>query len=328
MNPSLSSDTCIFQFLRLRDIVTLIMVAKQLRRIALSKKYWYTISDTEKILYNFVRKILQSGIPESTIPESTIPESTIPLGSPELLVIIPKSPEDCMKFYKYFTNYQYLYVDKKNHATNISFIKSLKGIYIYIYRKCLHNRCEILTTMNTVTEFIAPGHRFDCKDIIRWYPCIEKLNISNITTVELLKQIQLKYLKIGPITMSEAELIISSLPNTIESLIIPYEIDRIRSLISASSLFNLLNQFPHLRYLKINLSFSNLWTTLNICTVHLVIPINFLQYINIDMPNVQNIIVTSVVILEEARKLLLQSHNAITCQIINRSISTMHIHFQ
>ena len=203
MNPSLSSDTttCIFQFLRLRDIIILTIVSKQLRQIALSKKYWYVISDTRKILYDFVRKILQSGIPESHISNiSNISNVLYPfnkirkmnsiddcheLCSPELLKIFPHSSQDCAKFYEYFANYQYLYVCEKNHV-NIN--KSFKGIYVcqtHLYRKYYVLK-TMLPQINTITEFIAPGHHFDCQTIIEWYPCIEKLNVANITAVELL----------------------------------------------------------------------------------------------------------------------------------------------
>jgi hypothetical protein len=45
---------------RLRDIIKLMSVSKNLRRISLLEEIWYVITDTEEILYAFIRKIFQS----------------------------------------------------------------------------------------------------------------------------------------------------------------------------------------------------------------------------------------------------------------------------
>jgi hypothetical protein len=69
--------------------------------------------------------------------------------------------------------------------------------------------------------------------------------------------------------------------------------------------------------LKINLPFSDLETTLSIHIVHLVTAYDFSLCININMPNIQNIIITHNKITSATTNLLLKSHNAITCQIVN-----------
>ena len=43
--------------LRLRDIINLTMVSKKLRQMALSEENWYIISDTQQLLYNFIRVV-------------------------------------------------------------------------------------------------------------------------------------------------------------------------------------------------------------------------------------------------------------------------------
>jgi hypothetical protein len=60
---NLPSDVYTYIFtlaeLTLSDIIKLMTVSKQFQRILLLEENWHVISDTHKILYNFVRKKLK-----------------------------------------------------------------------------------------------------------------------------------------------------------------------------------------------------------------------------------------------------------------------------
>jgi hypothetical protein len=141
----------IFQWaaLRLRDIINLMTVSKHLYRISLLPDNWLIISDTKKILYDFVRRIFKSG---SLYPINKI-QMMCTIDYSDLLPIMITKQEEFTQFYQHFTNYHYLYltttVDIKTvRNTNIVF----KGIYIYHY----HNRSEYeLFQLNSVLKAIT-----------------------------------------------------------------------------------------------------------------------------------------------------------------------------
>ena len=80
--------------------------------------------------------------------------------------------------------------------------------------------------------------------MVERYPVIEKLEAHSLINITHLKQTRLKYLRINGCVTNINE-IIHSLPETIESLIIP------DMLIMSPT--DPLDKLPHLNYLKINL---------------------------------------------------------------------------
>jgi hypothetical protein len=295
--------------LRLRDIINLSMVSKSLRTLALLEENWYIIMDTKKILYDFVRKIFQSdsGIAYPFFKIRQMHSTNYRdifhfdgLDYPDLLRIIPRNQVDLMKFYEYFADYQHSYVNEELSYDSFSPFKksihAISGQHIYF----------ILgqTAGYNVTEIFIPDNHFDCV-VLPYCPQIEKLEVLDIINGEHLKQSKLKYLRIN-----DGTLITTILPDAIESLVVMNS--RHKSLI-----FDQLKDLPHLNYLKINLPFAELTTTLNINTIHFIISCKDQTNITLDIPNVKNIILTHDRIICQIKKLHVTAHKAVTCCLVN-----------
>jgi hypothetical protein len=184
----LASDMwiCIFTFLRLRNIISLTVVSKQMRIVSLLNENWYTISDTNKILYGFVCKIFES---RSDVPypfhkikqmNSTNYCNKLRFGGYlKLFKIFPKNQKDYLKFYDHFPDYQYLCTPRIDHD-KIFYEKTFKGIYNY------HWRYDIIEpkSPHNITEIIMPNIiMFDCEILMKCFPQIEKLVLGNIKHV-------------------------------------------------------------------------------------------------------------------------------------------------
>jgi hypothetical protein len=106
---------------RLRDIIKLTSISKDLRKISLLEENWYIITDTKKILYDFIHQIFlsASNISASNISASNIsyPFSKIRrmdniccdnilnfngINRPHLLPVIFDKCSDFHKFYECF----------------------------------------------------------------------------------------------------------------------------------------------------------------------------------------------------------------------------------
>jgi hypothetical protein len=135
--------------------------------------------------------------------------------------------------------------------------------------------------------------------------------------IHQLNQLKLKYLRInGYLEICD---IIPNLPDTIESFII------MNGWSITPLLLNQLNTFPHLNYLKINLTCSIFETILHIDTIHFIIYRHSKPVHKIDIPNVKNIIIANKDVRCGIKKLCLTSVNAITCQLINIQISDLSV---
>jgi hypothetical protein len=303
---------------RLRDIINLMTVSKNLHRVSLLEENWYVIADTKKILYNFIRRIFQSEsvpYPYNKIRRMYTIDYYDEIIYPEipgnLLPIIPKRGRDMDKFYKYFTDYQYCHVNYNfNMPDHIN--KSFVGVYgdiafyIEFFRTISHQNNILKYTISHITEIFAPSNTIDCVSLVKFFPQIEKLDVYNIQNSHPLKQTKLKYLRIS--RNVETDEIISYLPNTIESLIIlngktpSYE----RSL-------DQLSKYPCLNYLKINIRTSLLSTPLNINTVHFILDWAGCSAVDLKIPNIKHIIITN----RYYNQIYLTSQCAITCRILN-----------
>jgi hypothetical protein len=230
---------------------------------------------------------------------------------PEFLDFIPRDQATLTQFYNCFANYQYLYADQKIIAPDYA-KRSYKGIHIQHQMFNFNNSKEhmwhdILQNCHNVTEIFSPFGVLDCLFLVEYYPQIEILEVQSVSTVEQLKNMRLKFLRLnGQVNTEE---IIQNLPDTIESLII-------LTGHHTSAIFDQLIKFPHLNYLKINLFFGTLSTSLNINTIHFILD-TYDYIIRIDIPNIKNIIITHNKFACQEKKLYLKSQNAITCRIYN-----------
>jgi hypothetical protein len=302
--------------LTLSNIINLMAVTKDLRRILSLEEYWHVISDTKTILYKFIRQIFKSdtSYPYHKIQKMCVVDPYDIFHCPNLLPITFQEINQFKIFYKYFTNYQYLYLIPDVDFTTVKKLKrAFNGVYL-----SGHIKIEEVTDMNVVlkliskhydhiTELAIPNDRSADLDLImEWYPKIENLTAFRLTSVERLKELKLKYLCIT--NNIRLDKLIPHLCDTVESL----------SMIDCeytSSLFDQLNKFRRLTYIKINLNSSEFSTTLNIDTIHLI----FGNYIGtiLNMPNVRNIIITPYDITRIIYRIHLTSQNAITCQLTN-----------
>jgi hypothetical protein len=161
---------------------------------------------------------------------------------------------------KYSSNAPYKYTPNTSasHQNNIVEYTDvpLRGI-------CMYSTDFIIRTTlgHHITEIFATVGVIDCQTILKHYPHIEKLEARSLNNVWQLKQSKLKYLCINNNQTGD---IIKNLPDTIESF-------TMKRGWHTESIFDQLSKFPHLTYLKINLPFSRLTTTLNINTVHFII---------------------------------------------------------
>jgi hypothetical protein len=206
---SLTSD--VWQYIlaitkrRLRDIINLSLVSKNLHRIALLEENWYTISDTNEILYNFTNHVLHSvskiSYPVTKIKRMERLYNDNILDCPELLRMFPMKRKDFIKFYACFRDYQYLYMNKEfdltlSDANTIFHNRSLKGISFLpsyylsaIFTVKLHTDIIKICAM---TEIIAPNIIFNCESLVTHCPQIEKLEAMEIYNNAHLKQIQME----------------------------------------------------------------------------------------------------------------------------------------
>jgi hypothetical protein len=311
---SLDIHTYIYSFLRLRDIIVLMMVSHKQRQISLSEHHWYIVSDTKRVLYNFIRKILRS---KTDIPINHIRQfNDLSLDYPEALKIYVSDQLNLIKFYDCFANYQVLY------AIEYLDIKPLRHrLFTSIHfgnisRFQYDMDIAVFSNMYTITEIIAPNYTCDCAFLINFYSQIEKLVCRIILNVEGLKKTRLRYLQLNHWVMTDK--IIPYLPDTIESLIILQGIH-------TPTLFDQLNKLPHLNYLKINLQVFQLSISLNINTIHLVMDRAETINAKIFVSRIRNIIVTHYHTLCHLKKLYLTSQDAITCQLINVIASSASI---
>jgi hypothetical protein len=318
------------EILRLRDIINLTMVSKNLREIALSEEYWYTISDTRKILYDFIFKVYESKLKVSypynkirRMNEVNYWHQFNGLNNSALLRIFFYNQMDLNKFYNCFTDYQYYYVCDEYIDT---FHKSLKGIHVYnILAKPYNFDCR---ACHTITEIIAPHTIIDAKSLTICYPQIKKLTVGSIVNVEYLKQTLLTYFYIN--NSVSMDTIFSNLPDTIESVIIPNgksrlsdQFIRYQRMVYPESYIPVLEfslslslfRFQHLNYLGIVIPDTKLFFPLKINTVHIEIPL-FYDEITINIPNVRNIIVSYNSTTYQICKMYLTSENAVACKIL------------
>jgi hypothetical protein len=205
----------------LRNLINLSSVSKNLRKISLSEENWYIISDTQKILSNFIRRIFQS---EVSYPVNKILRMHTSCRDVfNILHFIPKNDETLIKFYKHFSNYQFLCMNGILNVTSFCNRSDITGVYINclylgieVFRQC--PTLEKIMLTNNITEIIAPNNSIDCNDLIKCCPQIEKIDIYYIIHLDLLKQTRLKYLRIN--CSSYEEQYTKYLPNTIETCII------------------------------------------------------------------------------------------------------------
>jgi hypothetical protein len=283
-----------------------------MRKISLLNENWYIITDTKKVLYNFVRKIFRSDVsyPVNKIRQMrSIDYCNVvyhdKLSHSNILPIIPKKSQDIFTFYKYFTDYQYFYLDKIVESING---KSFIGIYTGFRYHCSEFFKET-SISHTITELIVPDINIDCEFLTK-YVALEKLNVHGLYDYQFLKETKLKYLCI---ILTDLYCLVKYLPHTIESLTI-FRGTNQQSLDG-------LNQFPHLKYLEMCLSHSIVSTTLNINTIHFIIRSDYsykCKY-NVNIPNVTNIIISTQHILNPQTLILTTSH-AMTCQLINTKL--------
>jgi hypothetical protein len=194
----------------------------------------------------------------------------------QLLPITTNTPEVITKFYDHFTDYQYhMYYD----FDNVVFpCKTLRGIHITSPKINLFD--QNLPRGEYVTEIIASNITIDYDTLISCYPSIEKLEVHQITNFQYLPHI--KYFHINGHVTNTKE-ILDNLPDTIESLII----------VNGGDMTTIHDyQFPHLFYLKINLSCHTFSTSLNINTIIFLIHCDPDTNVEINVPNVKNIIIT------------------------------------
>jgi hypothetical protein len=314
---------------RLHDIIMLTMVSKKLRQMALLEENWYTISDTEQILIKFVYHMLQSKSWISHIyPLNKIQQMCTTdyrdkfifdgLDYPALFEINGYiTPQfDLSKFYKCFTDYQYLYVDRDRRGQLIKSLrenKLFRGICNSNYESPFDNfeDCFPYTKIiqNNITEIIVSHQTISCRTILKFYPRLEKLTVCNLGHIEQLKRTSLKYLHAN--RSPHYRKIIKYLPKTIESL----TIDTDRSLLLC---FDQLKLLPNLNYLKLNYAPRIISTSLRIKTLHLVIDIlDGYRDVQIGIPNVANIIIECRYNEPTIEKFSMMSQNAITCQLFN-----------
>jgi hypothetical protein len=88
------------------------------------------------------------------------------------------------------------------------------------------------------------------------------------------------------------------------------------------SLFDRLNKFQYLAYLKVKLVRVELSTELRVHTVHFVMPHSDQDDIRLDLPNVENIILSRDWPKCHIENLYLTS-NAVSCQIVDIKISNL-----
>jgi hypothetical protein len=246
-----------------------------------------------------------------------------------LLPIVADIPEDIIEFYNHFTDYQYHYMNYDFDIV-ISSCKILRGIYITSPKLISFN--QNLPCGEYITEIIAPNVIINYDTLITYYPSIEKLEVHMINNLQYLPR--LKYLQINGHVANTKEMI-ENLPDTIESLIIADGADM-------STIHDY--QFPHLSYLKINLPCHTFSTSLNINTIVFLIHCDPDRSVEINIPNVKNIIIAqkeikyittqvslrkddlegtnSFATIKEERKgqiqqLKLTALNANTCHIVN-----------
>jgi hypothetical protein len=331
MNPSLLPDIFHHFFswidFRLRDIIILSTVSQQLRRVSLSEEHWYIISDTHRLLYIFVRKMLRlrttASYPLHKIKQmhSTDSLDIFTFDYKTLLEIVPKDIKYFNRFYNCFTDYQYLYL-QGNIDIKSSNVKNMVGIYGTFgnstkigFNKMMYIPEIILN--NHITEIFLPYCTCDWDYLIKRYPCLglhlEKLTIGTIYKYDEMVNSNLKYL-----STRNYQIDIHKLPVTLESLILHH--------LYSASLFDHLSTLPYLNYLKMNLPFSDCMSTININTVHFIIS-NSHREIIIDMPNVKNIIISYNGIdigprikYIELFTVSISSLHATTCQIFNIKI--------
>jgi hypothetical protein len=329
---SLTSD--VWQYIlaitkrRLRDIINLSLVSKNLHRIALLEENWYAISDTNKVLYNFIKHVLHSAskisYPIIKIRRMERLYNDNILDCPELLRIFPMKRNDFIQFYACFRDYQYLYMDKAVDLTpsdvdTIFHNRSLKGIFFlhcyYLSSIFALNLHTDIIRIYAMTEIFAPNVIINCKSLVTYCPQIEQLKAMEIYNTAYLKQTKLKYLQVARMTDSNG--LIQYLPDTIETIII---IDRMHT---PSSFFDFLIKFRHLNYLKMQLLFPKLSTTLCINTVHFILRDR--PSYTIDIPNIKHIIIDNSSLIYPNLKLHLASLNAITCQLKNNNVRDLRL---
>jgi hypothetical protein len=293
--------------IRLRDLINLSMVSRQLRRIALSEIMWHTVSDTKKVLYDFIRQVFKSSsnmsypIKKMCFTDYCDVFRYDESEYPDLLPIKFYQESHAVMFYKYFPDYQYFYL----HGGNGCVSDKIKGLYIvsYFLVRMPSIKCNI-------TEIFAENSIVDCE----CWPALEKLETYGIQNISSLRKTKLTYLLIHSNELTG--LIISNLPVTIESLII-FHGDNI-----SAAMLDQLTQFSRLNFLKIHGPRMGLSTTLNINTIHFMMiwDTDFCTTLNI--PNVKNIIISSgyVTYTHTLKKLHLISKNATTCKIYNMQI--------
>jgi hypothetical protein len=266
---------CILPDLCLRNIINLTATSKYLRDVLLLPEFWYVITDTKKVLYNFIRWIFRSG--QSSYPLNKI--QRMQYGDDDgfhLLPITPNNSDDMNEFYDHFTGYRYLYANTscKYFSREIEILNGIhitSSSYIFSYDIFLNQR---------ITEIIAPNMEFDCASIVKYCPLIEKLVVNTMQYFAPLKQTQLKYLRIENVNTD----IIQNLPDTIEFLTIGH----MKPLLS----FDELNKFPHLKYLKIHLPSVDFSTSLSINTIHFVVECHPRAIVKINVPNAKNIVIS------------------------------------
>jgi hypothetical protein len=306
---------------RLSDIINLSVVSNNLRQLSLRENNWYIICDTKKILYNFIRKIFRSGsnisYPFGKIKymRSTNYRDRFNydgLDYPELLEIMIGSQADIIKFYEYFTDYEYLYVYGNNHV-NLFDRKIARGVNMNIYRSGDPSIHKKIASKHAITEIYAPVYTIECIDL-SYYPLLERLEANNYGNPHFLKQTRLKYLRHND--NANINMIIPNLPDTIESLIM-------FTMESVAPYLDYLSTFKYLNYLKTNLVCNELSTTLNVYTIHFIIPASSKSDIRLDLPNIKNIIISGGSCTYNVQKLYLTSQNAITCLIVNIKIKNL-----
>jgi hypothetical protein len=298
---------------RLRNIISLTMVSKKLRTISLEEENWYIISDTEKVLYDFTHHIMHS-TSNISYPFNQIQQmrSIDDLDSPDKILNIPITNQDnLIKFYKCFPYYQVFHMDNICLEFDSRCQESLEDIHIlslsFSYLAIKYLSLNYLMNKYMITEIIMLHNCIDCKILVKHYSQIEKLEILDLENVEHLKKTHLKYLCVRGYV--NADYIMTNLPDTIESLII------LNGYHLSSSVSNQLNKFQYLHYIKFGLACSEFLTTAKINTVHFITQHHL--DVNIDVPNVKNIIVThDCTSFERPRSLCITSQNAVTCQIM------------
>jgi hypothetical protein len=308
---SLPSDIYRYLFkhakFRLRDFIKLTAVSKKLRMISLKEQYWHTISDTDKILYDFTRHVLHSA---SDIPYPFNQIQKMRSADSDKILHIPiTNQNNLIQFYERFPHYQVFHMDnilegfipyhqKLPKNIHILFLKFTAIESKYLSLDYYVNRCMI-------TEIIMPSNYMDCKIFMERYSQIEKLTIMAFENIEYLRQTRLKYLCV--VGYEIIDHIIQNLPDTIESLIITY----------GHHSLSVFNKYHRLNYLKIRCDYEELNTTLDVNTIHLLISYHHSDII-INIPNAQHIIIenTYASLRYSTKNLYLTSLNAVTCQII------------